>query len=68
MKVMRPICCVSLLLLEREREHSSLKTPRGKGGKLVREMKGLVSSINYDRKADSSKWGQSEGRALMVLR
>lgn len=54
--------------LERDREQSSLVTPRRKGGKLVRELKGLESSVNYDGKKISAKLGRSEGRAVLEFK
>ncbi|KAB1223739.1 hypothetical protein CJ030_MR2G016676 [Morella rubra] len=41
--------------LERDREQSSLVTPRRNNGKLARELKCLESSINYNGKSASSK-------------
>lgn len=50
--------------LERDRGSFGNKTPSRLGGKMMRELKGLKSSINYDGVDFSSKQGRKGGRAL----
>ncbi|KAB1206138.1 hypothetical protein CJ030_MR7G014283 [Morella rubra] len=51
--------------LERDREQSCHKSPGGNDDKFSRELKGLVSSINYDGRTSTVRQGRSEGRALL---
>lgn len=53
--------------LEKDRSHISTKTPRRSSGKMVRELKGLESSVNYDGKVAVSRKNRSKGRALVTL-
>lgn len=53
--------------LEKDRSYISTKTPRRSSGKMVKELKGLESSFNYDGKVTVSRKNRSKGRALVTL-
>lgn len=50
--------------LERDRVQVSRKTPSILRGKMLRELKGLESNINYDGYVCASKKGRKGGRNL----
>lgn len=50
--------------LERDRVQVSKKTPSRSGGKMLRELKGLESNINYDGYVYASRKGKKGGRDL----
>jgi hypothetical protein len=53
--------------LEKDRVQSSLKKPAKSGKKLVRELKGLNSSVNYEGSSIARK-NKNEGRALLLIK
>ncbi|KAB1211177.1 HEAT repeat-containing protein 5B [Morella rubra] len=50
--------------LERDRIQVNRKTPSRSGGKMLRELKGLESTINYNGSVSTSRRGRRGGRAL----
>lgn len=53
------------IALEKERMRIPPMSPSRSGGKLMRELKALKSSVNYDGKMTTSRKSRCEGRTLI---
>lgn len=54
--------------LERDRVQSSSKKSRKSGGKLIRELKGLNSSVNYEGSSSIARKSKNKGQAVLVIK